>query len=88
LAFVDGCFGQKACSSANNVNVETTALEGVPMPRKPNYQFDRLERGRQKAAKKAERLSAKRAKAAEKRGENPEPEAGETTSPPTEETED
>ena len=59
------------------------SMEGVPMPRKPNYQFDRLERNRQKAAKKAERLSAKRAKAAEKRGENPEPEGGETTSPPT-----
>lgn len=42
------------------------------MPRKPNYQFDRFERDRQKAAKKAERLAAKQARAAEKRGEAPE----------------
>jgi hypothetical protein len=39
------------------------------MPRKPNYQFERHERDRQKAAKKAERLAAKQARAAEKRGE-------------------
>jgi len=37
------------------------------MARKPNYQFDRYERERLKAAKKAERLSAKQAKAAEKK---------------------
>ena len=30
------------------------------MPRKPNYQFDRLERKRKKAAKKAAKLKAKR----------------------------
>ena len=30
------------------------------MPRKPNYQFDRLERNRKKAAKKAAKLKAKR----------------------------
>ena len=30
------------------------------MPRKPNYQFDRLERTRKKAAKKAAKLKAKR----------------------------
>ncbi|MDG2243533.1 MAG: hypothetical protein P8L66_08555 [Rhodospirillaceae bacterium] len=39
------------------------------MPRKPNYQFERHERDRQKAAKKADRLAAKQARAAEKRGE-------------------
>ena len=40
------------------------------MARKPNYRFDRLERERQKAAKKADRLSAKQAKAAEKNSPN------------------
>ena len=30
------------------------------MPRKPNYQFDRLERSRKKAAKKAAKIKAKR----------------------------
>lgn len=29
------------------------------MPRKPNYRFDRMERDRAKAAKKAERLKSK-----------------------------
>ena len=33
------------------------------MPRKPNYKFERLERDRQKAAKKAEKLKAKAEKA-------------------------
>lgn len=51
------------------------------MARKPNYQFDRSERERLKAAKKAERLSAKQAKDAEK---NP----AETTLPPLEEPEE
>ena len=41
------------------------------MPRKPNYRFDRMERDRQKAAKKAERLEAKRVQSAEKKGLNP-----------------
>ena len=36
------------------------------MARKPNYQFDRSERERKKAAKKAERQNAKQAKADEK----------------------
>lgn len=39
------------------------------MNRKPNYNFERLERERKKAAKKAERLNAKQAKTAEKKGE-------------------
>lgn len=30
------------------------------MARKPNYQFERMERDRQKAAKKAEKAAAKR----------------------------
>lgn len=33
------------------------------MPRKPNYRFERFERERQKAEKKAERLAAKQEKA-------------------------
>lgn len=32
------------------------------MPKKPNYRFERAERDRLKAAKKAERLAAKQAK--------------------------
>ena len=36
------------------------------MPRKPNYKFERLERERKKAAKKAERAEAKREKAAQR----------------------
>jgi len=43
------------------------------MAKKPNYQFDRFERDRQKAAKKAERLAAKQAKSAEKRGDTDSP---------------
>ena len=56
------------------------AIIGDPMPRKPNYRFERSERERQKAAKKAARLAAKQersqAKAAEADGpaeESPEP---------------
>ena len=37
------------------------------MAKKPNYRFDRMERERQKAAKKAERLNAKQEKAAERK---------------------
>lgn len=37
------------------------------MPRKPNYKFERMERDRVKAAKKAARLEAKREKAAQKK---------------------
>lgn len=32
----------------------------VPMPRKPNYQFERQERDRQKAVKAAEKAALKR----------------------------
>jgi hypothetical protein len=46
------------------------------MARKPNYSFERSERARQKAAKKAERLAAKQEKAAAKKTpENGEPSA-------------
>ncbi len=37
------------------------------MPRKPNYKFERMERDRAKAAKKAARLEAKKEKAALKK---------------------
>lgn len=37
------------------------------MARKPNYRFERFEREKSKAAKKAARLEAKREKAAEKK---------------------
>ncbi len=39
------------------------------MPRKPNYQFERLERQRTKAAKKAARLEAKKEKTEKRRAE-------------------
>lgn len=38
------------------------------MARKPNYRFERSERARQKAAKKAARLVAKQEKAAARKG--------------------
>lgn len=37
------------------------------MPRKPNYKFERMERERQKAAKKAAREAEKQEKAAARR---------------------
>ncbi len=40
------------------------------MPRKPNYKFERLERQRAKAAKKAARLEAKNEKAEKRKAEN------------------
>ncbi len=40
------------------------------MPRKPNYKFERLERQRTKAAKKAARLEAKKEKAENRKAEN------------------
>ena len=39
------------------------------MARKPNYKFERIERDRQKAAKKAARLEAKREKSDLKKAE-------------------
>ena len=44
------------------------------MPRKPNYKFERMERERAKAAKKAARLEAKREKAAQKKADLDAPE--------------
>ena len=40
------------------------------MPRKPNYKFERMERQRAKAAKKATRDEAKREKADKRNAEN------------------
>jgi|SaaInl4_135m_RNA_FD_contig_31_1814238_length_708_multi_5_in_0_out_0_2 hypothetical protein len=40
------------------------------MARSPNYKFERLERERAKAAKKASRLEAKKEKAEQKNAEN------------------
>ncbi|MGI9168587.1 MAG: hypothetical protein ACR2FH_00220 [Caulobacteraceae bacterium] len=48
------------------------------MPRKPNYQFERLDRERTKAAKAAEKAAAKREQKERERAEaNPGAEAGE-----------
>ncbi|HSO43864.1 MAG: hypothetical protein ACXW25_04105 [Rhodospirillales bacterium] len=46
------------------------------MARKPNYRFDRLEKDRAKAAKKAERLKAKQERSAKVRQPGEEPVAG------------
>jgi len=43
------------------------------MARKPNYKFERMERDRAKAAKKAARLEAKREKAELKKAEGEPP---------------
>ncbi len=48
------------------------------MPRKPNYGFERSERNRAKAAKKAERLREKAAKS-EARKQQPDEDAAEDT---------
>ncbi len=42
------------------------------MARKPNYKFERMERERAKAAKKAARLEAKREKAEERKADKDE----------------
>jgi hypothetical protein len=44
-------------------------LERTGMPRKPNYNFERSERAKNKAAKKAERLQAKAQKSADRKAE-------------------
>jgi len=59
------------------------AIRGEPMARKPNYRFERSERDRQKAAKKAERLAAKKEKVDSRK--DPETEAGTEASEPSEE---
>jgi hypothetical protein len=52
------------------------------MPRKPNYRFERHERERVKAAKKAARAEAKAAKAEQaKAAKSGEPEAGASATP-------
>jgi hypothetical protein len=57
------------------------AIGGEPMAKKPNYRFERSERERQKAAKKAARLAAKQ--------EKNEPQTdGETAPPPSEPSQD
>ena len=45
------------------------------MPRKPNYQFERAERERQKANKTALKADAKREQRARDRGEDPDAQA-------------
>lgn len=56
------------------------------MPRKPNYKFERLERERQKAAKKTARREAKKEKAENKRldNEGPVPDGEESSESPVE----
>jgi hypothetical protein len=56
------------------------------MPRKPNYRFERLERERAKAAKKAERAK-KKADRTEGPGTDEAPETEQTAAPSGAETE-
>ena len=52
------------------------------MARKPNYNFERMERQRAKAAKKAARQEAKKEKAEKRKAENADPElAGDDNAP-------
>jgi hypothetical protein len=56
------------------------------MPRKPNYKFERMERDRAKAAKKAARLEAKKEKAESKKdGDGASPEAAPLEETPSQE---
>ena len=41
----------------------------MPMPRKPNYSFERREREKSRALKKADRLRAKHEKSDQRKGE-------------------
>ena len=59
-------------------------LERTRMPRKPNYNFERSERAKSKAAKKAERLQAKAQKSADRKGETTEGQSEGETEGPTE----
>ena len=52
------------------------------MARKPNYSFERHEREKAKAAKKAARLEAKREKAASKKNIIPEDQNGASSADP------
>jgi hypothetical protein len=70
--------GEPEQNSAGEANTCDIIRKGMPMARKPNYRFDRMERDRAKAAKRAERLKTKEEKAisqkdAEPTQENPEP---------------
>lgn len=47
------------------------------MPRKPNYRFERSERDKRKAAKKAQRLEERAKKSAERKSDDPDGEAKE-----------
>lgn len=57
------------------------APTGGRMPRKPNYRFERSERERQKAAKKAARLAAKQERSEAARDKNAESRPPEPTKP-------
>ena len=52
------------------------------MARKPNYKFERVERDRAKAAKKAARLEAKREKAEERKADKVEEESANSFAEP------
>lgn len=59
------------------------------MARKPNYRFDRMEKDRAKAAKKAERIKAKQERSARRsqEGETPDDTAVDDASPADEQPE-
>ena len=56
----------------------------MPMARKPNYKFERLQRERNKAAKKEARRQAKEERAADRKSEE---EGGEPSTPDADESE-
>ena len=63
--------GERICRIAAS-SIET-ATGGLAVPPKPNYNFERLERQRQKAAKKAARAEAKKNRADERKAQPAKP---------------
>jgi hypothetical protein len=69
-------------SSRRPVEILEIPAEGKSVPRKPNYKFERFERDRAKAEKKAARLQAKAERRAAKSGDEREAETDETAGAP------
>ena len=67
LAFADAVVKGKCPGRFSNGIVNKVEHERTNMARKTNYKFERIERERAKAAKKAAKLKAKQERAEEKR---------------------
>ena len=67
--------GPQACGETGRTTVRAVRAVIAPteertiVPRKPNYKFERMERDRAKAAKKAERLKLKQERAEQRKAE-------------------